>query len=251
MLLDQVSADVPLHLRAISSTIFGTAKERALSKLSRSRLQKISTWSLWQQAEWKGLDDMYNRNMYGKPVKLPPGAVLLRPLWTYSFRNTGERKARNCCNGSPRAAPNLKWEQTYASCIDQPSMRIFYALSAALGMTVMMGDVTNAYAHSPPPSQPTYVRIDDQYAEWYQAKFHISIDRSMVLPVRHALQGHPESGSLWEKMINEVLSHPSLAFCSTTHERNIYRGSYKGQTILLCKQVDDFTLAAPHPDLTH
>jgi hypothetical protein len=33
----------------------------------------------------------------------------------YSFRNTGERKSRNCCDGSPRAAPKLRWEQTYAS----------------------------------------------------------------------------------------------------------------------------------------
>ena len=77
-------------------------------------------------------------------------------------------------------------------------MRMFFALCAQEGFVSLKVDATNAYANSPPPEQPTFVRIDDQYADWYEARFGVPIDRSMVLPVQHALQGHPESGALWE-----------------------------------------------------
>ena len=45
---------------------------------------------------------------------------------------------------------------------------------------------------------PTFVAIDDAYADWYQDRFGEKLDRTMVLPVLHALQGHPESGRLWD-----------------------------------------------------
>jgi hypothetical protein len=99
-----------------------------------------------------------------------------------------------CCNGSKRATPELRFAQTYASCIDQPWMRLFFALSAAMGFVVMGADCTNAYANSPSPTQATYVRIDDAYADWYRSRHGKEVDRSLVLPVLKAFQGHPEAG---------------------------------------------------------
>ena len=49
------------------------------------------------------------------------------------------------------------------------------------------------YANSPHPDQPTFVYIDDQYADWCLARFGVAVSRDMILPVQHALQGHPES----------------------------------------------------------
>jgi hypothetical protein len=66
-----------------------------------------------------------------------------------------------CCDGSKRAAPELRFAHTYASCTDQPSIGLFFALSAAVWFLVMGADCTNAYAHSPSPTQATYVPIDD------------------------------------------------------------------------------------------
>lgn len=37
-----------------------------------------------------------------------------------------------------------------------------------------------------------------------------------VLPVRYALQGHPEPPRLWEKLFHSILDY--LGFHSTTHE---------------------------------
>jgi hypothetical protein len=110
----------------------------------------------------------------------------------------GTRKARMCCDGSKRAAPELRFAQTYASCIDQPCMRLFFALSAAMGFVVMGADCTNPYTNSPSPTQATYVRIDEAYADWYRSRHGKEVDRSLVLPVLKVLQGHPEAGALWK-----------------------------------------------------
>jgi Reverse transcriptase (RNA-dependent DNA polymerase) len=125
-------------------------------------------------------------------------------------------------------------------------MRLFFALCAYEGFTSLKVDATNAYANSPPPDQPTFVYIDDQYADWYQARHGILLSRDLVLPVQHALQGHPESGALWERFVNLVIARHG--FQSTTHERSLYYGSYKGHRMLICRQVDDLAIGCADTD---
>jgi hypothetical protein len=127
--------------------------------------------------------------------------------------------------------------------------RLFFALAAHLNYKVFGGDAKDAFAHSPPPARPTYVAIDDAYAEWYFTRFGIRLDRSHVLPVQHALQGHPESGKLWEGHISAILRSPTFNFQPTTHDKSIYRGLYNDIPILLLHQVDDFSLATPSEDI--
>ena len=47
-------------------------------------------------------------------------------------------------------------------------MRLFYALSAALGLTIVFADVKNAYQQAPPPTEPCFLEIDDAYQSWYK-----------------------------------------------------------------------------------
>jgi Reverse transcriptase (RNA-dependent DNA polymerase) len=232
---------------SLSAASTGTDEERRLPRLTRARLKCLSTWDLWQRGE-KGefaqLDAMEKQGMYGPPVDLPKGAVLLRQHWTYIFKSDGTRKARNCCDGSARAAPALHGAaKTYASCIEQPCMRLFFGLCALNDMVIYGADATNAFANSPPPSVPTYVNIDDAYWDWYLDRHKVKLDRSKVLPVMHALQGHPESGYLWEQLIDGILRDMGLQ--NTTHERNIYFGSVASTPVLLCRQVDDLAVGTP------
>ena len=82
---------------------------------------------------------------------------------------------------------------------------------------------------------------------WYKHRFGKQLNRDHVPPVQHALQGHPESGMLWERHISGVLS--DLGFKHTTHDRSIYSADWNGAKILLLRQVDDFALASPHEDI--
>jgi hypothetical protein len=249
LLLDHREIDLELlsaTLHALSSDSI-TAQEAALGSFTRRKLKKLSTWPQWQQGEFKQLDQFAALNMYGEPCKALPNAIILRQHWQYHVKRSGERRARNCCDGSPRSAPMLhQIASTYSSCVEQPIQRLFFALAANLGYSVYGGDAQDAYAHSPPPDTPTFVQIDDAYAEWYFARRGKRIDRSLVLPVQHALQGHPESGRLWESTINKILSCDQLQFTSTTHSRTIYSTAFEGHQVLLLRQVDDFALACPN-----
>jgi hypothetical protein len=114
-------------------------------------------------------------------------------------------------------------------------------------MIVTTADSTNAYQHSPPPSTACFLEIDDAYASWYSKRHGKVLDRkALVVPVLKALQGHPEAGRLWEGMIVGILE-TQLGFSSTVHERNLYRGLVDGQTVLVCRQVDDFAIASHDP----
>jgi hypothetical protein len=70
-------------------------------------------------------DAHQNQEVVGVPCPAPHGATVLRSHWNYIIKPCGTRKARTCCDGSKRAAPELRFAQTYASCID---------LSAVMGL---------------------------------------------------------------------------------------------------------------------
>ena len=220
--------------------------------MTRNRLKDLDTWNQWQQAEFKQLDQFSQLEMFGDPQPRPVSTkkkpnFLLNPLWSYRVKPSGERRSRNCCDGSPRAAPMLRTlTETYSSCIEVPIYRLFTAVTTALNYIQYGGDAQDAYAHSPAPSIPCYVRIDEAFAAWYKARYGKEINREHVLPVQHALQGHPEAGLLWEKHINHILQKPDLNFKPTTHERNLYTATFNGVPVLLARQVDDFALAAPN-----
>ena len=88
--------------------------------------------------------------------------------WTYIFKGDGHRKAQNCCNGSKCAAPHLQLAQTYALCIEQPCMHLFFTLCAVKGLYICMADATNAFVNSPAPTQPTFVQVNENFADWYK-----------------------------------------------------------------------------------
>jgi hypothetical protein len=67
--------------------------------------------------------------------------------------------------GTPVLRSQLRFAPTYTSCIDQPFVRLCFALSAVICFVVLSADCTNnTYDTAPSPSQPTHVRIDDAYA---------------------------------------------------------------------------------------
>ena len=87
---------------------------------------------------------------------------------------------------------------------------------------VFGGDIKDAYAHSPGPDVPTFLKIDDVYADWWEARYpNDKLDRTHVLPILRSLQGHPESGKIYERYINDILVSKDLGFQPTVHDRCI------------------------------
>jgi hypothetical protein len=130
--------------------------------------------------------------------------------------------------------------------VEQPGARIFWSLAALNGMKVLGADAGNAFGEAPPPVKPFYMAIDDQFRTWWTEHMHgAPIPEGYVLPVKHALQGHPEAPRLWEKHIVKILDE--LGFKSTTHEKCIYQKTIDGEKVLFLRQVDDFAVACRQP----
>ena len=73
----------------------------------------------------------------------------------------------------------------------------FFALTAINDHKVYVGDINDAFAHSPNSDVPTYMRSNNAYSEWWKQRYNTDIDRSHVLPVQRCLQGHPEAGQIY------------------------------------------------------
>jgi hypothetical protein len=104
--------------------------------------------------------------MFGDPIPRPKGAVVLPFVWIYLLKE-GKPKARATCNGGKRFGCAVTMSETYATCVEQPACRTFWALSAADDMIVIGADAGNAFAEAPPPDQPFYMLIDEQFNEWW------------------------------------------------------------------------------------
>ena len=223
-------------------------EERNLGRFTRRKLKQLSTWPEWKAAEQKQLTQFWNLGMFGPPCRPPKNAILLRSIWDYKNKSNGTKRARFCCDGSPRAAPRLHAvASTFASCAEHPVFRLFIALSAAENWQIFGGDARDAFAHSPGPSVSTFIIADEAFVEWWLDTRGDQLPLSTVLPIQRALQGHPEAPKLWETYINRILDDSELGFKSTTHDKNIYHAVVRGERVLMCRQVDDFALATASP----
>ena len=203
-------------------------------KLNRRKLLTHSDPVIWTGSERKQLDSHVRLGALLEPCKLPRGANLMNFQWAYKLKSDGTPKARCALDGSPRqiARHNLQINKTYSACVDQVANIIFWSLTSSLNYVVCGIDIVNGYAHAPPPDIQTYIVIDDQYADWYRFTYNKEIDRSLVIPVGKALQGHPEAGAAFSKIVNKNLK--DMGFTITVHEPCIYRRTFNGvETLLL------------------
>ena len=116
---------------------------------------------------------------------------------------------------------------------------------AALNYVALGCDIGNAFAEANGPAQQFYMRVDDQFQDWWTE--HLGrppIPRGYVIPILRNLQGHPEGPRLWDKHITGIIKE-KLNFQPTTHEPCLYyRQDPKDGLVLILRQVDDFLIAA-------
>jgi len=87
------------------------------------------------------------------------------------------------------------------------------------------------------------MRIDEAFRDWWEN--HLNKPpippEYTVVRVNNAIQGHPESPRLWEKLIDGILRDIGLK--PTRHEPCLYHGHFSGKYTLFMCQVDDFAIA--------
>ena len=142
-----------------------------------------------------------------------------------------------CCNGSKKAVLQLHAvASTWSSCVELVQ-QLFMNLYVNMDLTIYSANATDACAPLPAPNN-TYLAIDYAYAEWYFDKYKKPIGKQMVLLVKHVLQGHPKSGKMWMKMIDNILIN-QLGFRTTTHDCCIYIREQDNEDQLLLPPIDN------------
>ena len=213
----------------------------ASKRLTRKKLKNGNQWDLWQLSEYKQLQQYEDQHTFGIPCPLPPNANCLSLLWVYTIKDDGTLKARCVCNGQPSNKNTVIFGYTYAKALDQVGAKIFWASCALKNMIVRGADASNAFAEADSPKIPLFVRIDAPFRDWWKSKGRGDIPLHYVLPVKRALQGHPEAPRAWATKIDSILQR-KLGLKPTTHENCLYYGIHKGKEILFLRQVDDFAV---------
>ena len=123
-------------------------------------------------------------------------------------------------------------DHTYAAALEQTGARIFWALSSIYNYVVSGSDASNAFAKASAPKAKLFVTIDEVFRQWYEeVEKKPPIPPNYVLPVNHALQGHPESPRLWSNKIHSILT--KLGYKNTTHEPCLYVKYVDNKSIFL------------------
>jgi hypothetical protein len=205
-------------------------------------LKQRADWDEWRQARYTMLNSYQEQGMFSEPMAAPVEANIHHMLWWFVYKLCGTRKARMVCDGSARQG-TITLGLTFANSLDTASERLFWAVVAHKNLVAYGADVSNAFAEAPPPAHPLYLRIDDTFRDWWENHLHRPPipKHHTVVKVNNAIQGHPESPRLWEKLIDRILK--TIGFKPTTHEPCLYYGIIKGNYTLFLRQVDDFAIA--------
>jgi hypothetical protein len=129
--------------------------------LTRGKLLKQPDWDEWQSSEYLQLNQYDVQGMFGQPVPIEEEMSFFHLVWIYAIKALdSHKKACWACDGSPQSGQAKILDETYANCVDQTSLRLFYAVSTAESILIIGADVLNAFAEAPPPKQGFYIYPD-------------------------------------------------------------------------------------------
>jgi len=189
------------------------------------------------------LDSYLEQEMFSDPMTKPMGANTHHMLWRYTIKMYGTRKACIVCDGSSRQG-TITLRHTYAnSLVAAASERLFWSITAQKGLMAYGADCSNAFVEATPPKFPLYMLLDEAFWDWWEnhLKREPIPDNCTVVQVHHAIQGHPESPRLWEKLIDSILCNIKLQ--PTKQKPCLYMGILNGYYTLFLQKMDDFAIA--------
>ena len=245
-----MNVELVLQKQEAPKIISGGVQQYSFCKLTRGKLIRQDDWNEWRDSEWLQLDQYYEQGMFGDPVYVKDKTKIFNLVWTYNIKDLDKRKKARCaCDGSTRGGKVRIFDYTHANCVEHTASRLFYGITAAENLLIFGADVSNAFGEAPPPKQGFYIQPDRAFIEWWSARGRPPIHQGQAIPVRRAMQGHPEASRLWEKHIDKIVRE--LKFKPTTHEPCIYEGYIRGERCIFKRQVDDFALATQRPEIAH
>ena len=128
---DSILTDIMLTVIDSITSQAITPVEQALGKFTRCKLKNMDTWSDWEAGERKQLNQFHDLQMFGDDIERPleENAIILQSHWQYHVKQDGQRRARQCYDGSKQVAPILHaLAKTYSSCVKHSIQQQFFVL---------------------------------------------------------------------------------------------------------------------------
>jgi hypothetical protein len=175
--------------------------------------------------EQQALDMM---DCFGPPQQLPDGFKATTTGYLSVEKQPGNiKKARHVYRFTMFNGV-YEEQQTYSPVVDKVMMRTFLAEAMARGMVIEQADASNAYLNAR-MDEEVYIRMPKGFYE----------EGDMVRRLKGALYGHPRSGQLWYRCLENQLQHFDMV--QSGRDMCWYRSQDNGTWVIF--HVDDFLAA--------
>lgn len=171
--------------------------------------------------------------------EVTPGRKIVGSTWAYDVKKNDDGtlsryKARFCAQGFSQIE-GVDFINTYSNTVHHDTLRLMFAVAAALGMRLTGADVKTAYLYGIIDTL-VYMKQPRGY-EKYGPDGH-----AMVCKLRKSIYGLRQSGARWEATLVEHLL--KLGFARCEFDPCLFKIHEGPDVLLLCVYVDDLCFAS-------
>ena len=197
-------------------------------------LDKANGNTLWQDAIQKELDQIREYNTFIPRPDLwraPEGYQFVRVHLVFAVKHDGRRKARLVAGGHMTDPPS---EDVYSSVVTIKGLRICIFLAELNGLTIMAGDVGNAYLEAK-TREKIYIIAGPEFGE---------LERTIML-VDKALYGLKTSRACYREHFADYLR--SKGWTQSKADPDIWMMDKGTHWEYICTYVDDVLVMSKNP----
>jgi hypothetical protein len=120
----------------------------------------------WIEADFGQLDKHHSYGMYGCSIPrtaVPKDAKVVHPLWNFSKKRSGERKAIKCMDGKQCVRMGATLVNTYSTCMEQLCLHLLWPSLLILVTSFRMVMSQCLYAHASAQGIRIYISMDEVF----------------------------------------------------------------------------------------
>jgi len=161
--------------------------------------------------------------------------------WTFDIKRNADGtvaryKARLCAQGFSQIE-NIDYINTYSNTCRHTTLRMLFAVAAAMGLRLTSCDVVTAYLYGFIEDNITILMRQPRGFEKYSDD-----GEPMICHLVRSIYGLRQSGARWEARLTQRLIE--IGFARSPHDPCLYKITRDGELLLCCVYVDDLAFAS-------
>jgi len=154
-----------------------------------------------------------------------------------------KHKSRLVAEGNRTKGDGIHFDQVATSMAAQTSVKITVSFAAGCGYGLYAIDFKQAFLQADVANPDLYIELPDLPFELEGAGCGPGKGKGMVGRLNKALYGLRDSPRLWAIHLRKFLTSDVVGVQLLTSDRNVFKWSFQGETLMGCIHVDDVLLA--------